>query len=107
MKRTGFELLDAYTYSNGDPPATPASSGVRQSVRSLLRASGLLPAMRRARDGVLALTDSPVTAQALVDESHEGAPADSNGYLASEDARSPRRTDCRGDNLVVIARRTH
>ncbi len=107
LKRTGFELLDAYTYTNGDPPATPASSGVRQSVRSLLRVSGLLPAMRRARDGVLALTDSPVTAQALVDESHEGAPADLNGYLASEDARSPRRIDCRGDNLVVIARRTH
>lgn len=107
LKRSGFELLDAYTYSNGDPPAAPTSAGVRQSVRSLLHASGLLPAMRRARDGVLALTDAPVTAQALVDESHEGARADLNGYLASDDARSPRRTDCRGDNLVVIARRTH
>ena len=107
LKRTGFELLDAYTCTNGDPPAASASSGVRQSMRSLLRASGLLPAMRRARDGVLALTDAPLTAQALVDESHEGSPADLNGYLFSEDARSPRRTDCRGDNLVVIARRIH
>lgn len=106
LKQTGFELLDAYTYTNGDPPAPPASSGVRQSVRSLLRASGLLPAMRRARDGVLALADSPVTARTLVDASNDGAAADLNGYLASDDARSPRRTNCRGDNLVVIARRT-
>ena len=106
LKQAGFELLLAYTCTNGDPPAAPASSGVRQSVRSLLRASGLLPAMRRARDGVLALTDAPVTAQALVDASDDGAAADLTGYLASVDARSPRRTDCRGDNLVVVARRT-
>ena len=105
LQQVGFEVVQSYTYTNTDPPAPAPGDGMRHAMRTALRASGLLPVVRRARDGVLALADAPVTAQALLDESADDAAAGLNGYLASADARSERRTACRGDNLVVIARR--
>jgi len=75
---------------------------VRHAVRTVAHVSGLLPLARRARDRMLALADRPVSAQTLLDQSEAGLTA----YLSSDDARSQRRVACRGNNLVVIARRT-
>lgn len=102
LQEAGFDVVQAYTYTNGDPPAPQPSSGMRHAVRTVAHVSGLLPVARRARDSMLALADRPVSAQTLLDHSD----ADLNTYLSSDDARSQRRTACRGDNLVVIARRS-
>ena len=101
LHEAGFEVVQAYTYTNGDPPTAQPSNGVRRAVRTVAHASGLLPVARRARDAMFALADRPVSAQTLLDESEAGLTT----YLSSDDARSQRRTACRGDNLVVIARR--
>ena len=102
LQEAGFDVVQAYTYTNGDPPAPQASTGVRHAVRTVAHVSGLLPMARRARDSMLALADRPASAQTLLDESE----ADLSAYLSSDDARSQRRMACRGNNLVVIARRT-
>ncbi len=102
LQRAGFKLVLAYTYTNGEPPApAPARGALRPALRALLRHSGLLPVARRARERVLALVDAPLDASAWADP-EAAAPPD---YLASDDARSPRREACRGDNLVLLARR--
>ena len=102
LLEAGFDVVQAYTYTNGDPPAPQPSTGVRHAVRTVAHVSGLLPMARRARDSMLALADRPASAQTLLDESE----ADLSAYLSSDDARSQRRMACRGNNLVVIARRT-
>lgn len=57
--------------------------------------------MRRARDRLVSAEALPVTAQRL--QASAAQPLDA--YLDTPDARSARRSSCRGDNLVVIARR--
>lgn len=101
IERAGFEVVEAYTYSNGDPQQPRAADGVRDTVREFLRSSGLLGAARRVRDRFEVADAAPVTLQTL--EATASQPLDA--YLATPDARSARRASCRGDDLVVIARR--
>lgn len=101
LHKAGFEVMEAYTYTNGDAPAPQPRSGVRHAARTAAHVSGLLPMLRWARDRIRALADRPVSAQTLLEASRAGW----STYLTSDDGRSPRRTACRGDNLVVIARR--
>lgn len=105
LRDAGFEIAKTYTYNNSEPPLPSASAGLRDAVRAGLRASGLLPAMRRLRQGMLALTDLPVSAQGLPGRIAAGELTGLQDYAASADARSQRGSRCRGDNLVVIARK--
>lgn len=102
LQRAGFELVQAYTYTNGEPPPPLPAGGVRPALREALRASGVLPAARRARDALTALVQPRVSTHAL---QQRVAEIEFDDYLRSEDARSERRTACRGDNLVLVARR--
>lgn len=101
IEQAGFEVVEAYTYTNGDPLQPRATDGLRDAVREVLRSSGLLGAVRRVRDRFEAADAAPVTLQTL--EATASQPLDA--YLATPDAQSARRASCRGDDLVVIARR--
>lgn len=105
LRDAGFEIERAYTYNNSEPPRPSAAAGLRDALRAGLRASGLLPGLRRLRQGLLALTDLPVSVQGLPGRIAAGEFAGLQDYAASADARSQRGSRCRGDNLVVIARR--
>lgn len=101
LDRAGFDVVEAYTCNNSDPRQAGAADGLRDAARDMLRASGLLGTVRRVRDRLAAPDAGPVTLKPL----EETAARPLDGYLASPDAQSVRRTACRGDDLVVIARR--
>jgi SAM-dependent methyltransferase len=101
IEKAGFDVVEAYTYTNGDPQPPRAADGLRDAAREMLRASGLLGKVRRVRDRLEPANSPPVTLQTL--EATVTQPLDA--YLATPDARSARRSSCRGDDLVVIARR--
>lgn len=105
LQRAGFDVVQAYTYTNGDPPAAPTDIGLRRLLRGALRGSGLLGAARRVRDGTVALLQPRVSEQTLAPRCDATGDDPLHGYLRSDDARSERRSACRGDNLVMIARR--
>jgi len=107
LEQAGFDLVRAYTYANDDPPRpAPARwrDGLRDRLRETLRASGLLPVLRRARSGMLAMADSPVSLHGLQADLARGQLPALHSYAASADAQSARSAACRGDNLVLIAR---
>lgn len=101
LEQAGFQVVEACTYTNDDPPQRGPADGLRDAARTVLRASRLLGPMRRARDRLVSAEALPVTAQRL--QASAAQPLDA--YLDTPDARSARRSSCRGDNLVVIARR--
>ena len=101
VERAGFEVVEAYTYTNVDPPQPGATAGLRTAAREVLRASGLLDKVRKLRGRLAEADASPVTLQSL--ESAVSQPL--GAYLDTPDARSARRSACRGDDLVIIARR--
>lgn len=101
LEQAGFEVVEAYTYTNGDPPQAGPVEAVRNVARTVLRTSGLLGAVRRVRDRMTRAQDADVSQGDL--DAAAIHPMDS--YLQSPDALSARRSSCRGDNLVVIARR--
>ncbi len=101
IEQAGFDVVEAYTYTNGDPQPPRVSDGLRDTARELLRASGLLGTLRRVRGRLEPADSTQVTLQAL--EATATQPLDA--YLATPDAGSARRSSCRGDDLVVIARR--
>lgn len=105
LGRAGFELVESYTFANGAPPAAPLSSGLRAHLRGLLGSAGLLAPARRARDALTALAQPRVTAQMLHKLVTAGGPDLLGSYLCSADGEPQRRRACRGDNLVIIARR--
>jgi SAM-dependent methyltransferase len=101
LDRAGFDVVEAYTCSNSDPRKAGAADELRDAARGVLRASGLLGTVRRVRDRLASTDATPVTLQTM--EATVAQPLDA--YLASPDAISARRAACRGDDLVVIARR--
>lgn len=101
LERAGFDVVETYTCSNSDPRRPGATDSLRDAARDVLRASGLLGTVRRVRDRMATTDAGPVTPQSI--QAMSSQPLDA--YLDSPDARSPRRLACRGDDLVVIARR--
>jgi SAM-dependent methyltransferase len=104
LERAGFEVVDAYTYQNGSPQGRPRPQGLAGLVRGAIPGFALrsiralrrelrdradrrsLPLIERIRDAAATAGSQPAFAET------------SDGLHA--DARA-----CRGENLVVIARR--
>ncbi len=105
LERQGFVIERAYTYANGDPQPAAARSATRRLLRGALDATGLLPAARASRTLLSGLTERPAFALAANLRHAQALFETAPGYLQTEDGRSPRRDHCRGDNLVIFARR--
>ncbi len=105
LHETGFEVVEAYTYANDDPGRSEARSGWRDAARSVLRASGALQWARKARDTLQGRTDQSFDPRMLETAMNEVADGGFDGYRFSADGRHHRASSCRGDNLVLIARR--
>jgi len=105
LQETGFEVVEAYTYANDDPDRSEARSGWRDAARSVLRASGALQWARKARDTLQGRTDQSFDPRMLETAMNEVAEGGFDGYRFSADGRHHRASNCRGDNLVLIARR--
>lgn len=105
LNEAGFDVVEAYTYANDVPDRSVARSGWRDTARSMLRASGALQLARRARDALQSRSNQPFDPKMFVTAMQSVADGGFDSYRHSADGRHPRASSCRGDNLVLIARR--
>ncbi|HEX2188398.1 MAG TPA: class I SAM-dependent methyltransferase [Longimicrobiaceae bacterium] len=102
----GFVVEASFSYGNA--PACPGEAAAsapraRQLARAALETAGVIEPLRRGRDAALEALDR-AQLERLVRES-TAAVRRSRAYSASEDARLPLAEGCRGDNIVVVARK--
>ena len=103
LERTGFKPLTSYSFGNVDLGQYPALSPLKQSLRDM--AVRLASAKRwRARR---AAASAAATAEELTRARTRAVRrlAEAGDWQQTEDGTHPRAAACRGDNLVVIARR--
>lgn len=103
LRRCGFEPVAAYSFDNVSLGRYPPLSPVKRVLRDAAAATGLLSWIRRRRSFGPSEPD-PAALAALRAEAGRrirSLPA----WREEPDGRHPRAAACRGDNLVVIARR--
>lgn len=104
LARHGFDVLQAYSFTNDDPPPLVAPSRWKGWVKAALGKSGVLGTVRSARHAALSLVDALVSPTPALMAAAAHAFPDA-GYAETADGRHARSLACRGDNLVLIARR--
>jgi len=102
LERNGFSVELAYTYHNLEPAAQPLASW-RTRLASVLRWVGLLQKLRQAKHAVAAVMDEWTTP--LPSRIKKAAQTSHVDFFQTPDGFSAAARDCRGDNLVVIARK--
>ncbi len=103
LRRCGFEPVAAYSFDNVSLGRYPPMSPGKRALRDAAAATGLLSWLRRRRSAAPSEPD-PATLSALRAEAGRRI-ASLPPWRDDVDGRHPRAAACRGDNLVVIARR--
>lgn len=103
LDHCGFDLVEAVTYGNLSPQRSPELPAWRRVARDVLGRIGVLNAVRALRSRSL----EPRTSDTLAKlRRAAGARIEAAAPFAeTADGKHPRAAACRGDNLVVIARR--
>jgi 2-polyprenyl-3-methyl-5-hydroxy-6-metoxy-1,4-benzoquinol methylase len=103
LTEAGFEVVSAYSYDNGNPFSHPARSGAQRAFDHLppLVRKGVHEALAAIRSGGDAWTH-PVTR--CLHEAIESASL-LHAFSETQDGQHPDAPACRGENLVMIARR--
>lgn len=117
LQKHGFEVEKIFSYGNnpedeqpdsdiisGSQPAVTQSGGPKGMVRSMLKRAHLFDICLRIRDGAVARYASICKTDL---KNAIGSINDSPDYLQTLDSTGPLSGNCRGDNLVVFARKSH
>lgn len=102
----GFAVETSFSYGNA--PACPEAAAApapraKALARTALETAGVMEPLRRGRDAALEALDRAQLDRLVRDSA--AAVRSSRSYAATEDARLPLAAGCRGDNIVVVARK--
>lgn len=103
LAQNGFDVLEAWTFGNAELGRYPAMSPAKRWLRDTAARSGLLNGLRRLRGGEAPPPSAEALAALRTETGRQLAAAPD--WRDSEDGRHPRAAACRGDNLVILARR--
>lgn len=101
LEAEGFEVRHAWTFGNVELGRYPRQPAWRRALRAAAETSGLLAWKRRRAAAAEAGPEALATLRREASAALARAPA----WADSADGRHPRAADCRGDNLVLVARR--
>lgn len=117
LQKHGFEVEKIFSYGNtpedeepdsdiisGSQPAVMQSGGPIGMVKSMLKRAHLFDFCLRICDGAVARYASICKTDL---KNAIGSINDSPDYLQTSDSTGPLSENCRGDNLVVFARKSH
>jgi SAM-dependent methyltransferase len=104
LESVGFTVLDAYSYNNLPLPGADASSDLSKAIRGSLPvpAANLLGRIKRTAE--LLLRPEPGTPNDLMLEMARNL-RHGQSFWDSDDGKSELARACKGENLVIIARR--
>lgn len=102
LRRGGFSIEEAWTFGNSELGRYPPQSPARRWLRNTASRTGLLPLLRRLRGSPPEASDTDIAAWRSAVGVRLGQ---ARPWADSDDGCHARATTCRGDNLVILARR--